>query len=91
MQARIQLKCECCGETHDLKKSEEIPTHVFFMHCNFCLWCEDKMTDYYHEWWDDNENPESGPPIPEDPNQLCFPFILEEIGVKHYELETQNL
>lgn len=35
---------------------------------------------------DDPNNPKA--PIPEDPNQLCLPFILEEIGIPNQKLQT---
>lgn len=34
----------------------------------------------------DPDNPKA--PVPEDPNQLCLPFIFEEIGIQ--ELVTQS-
>lgn len=34
---------------------------------------------------DDLDNPKA--PIPEDPNQLCMPFILDEIGENKKEFE----
>ena len=37
---------------------------------------------------DDPENPKA--PIPEDPNQLCFPFIMDEIGIPKTELINTN-
>lgn len=37
---------------------------------------------------DDPDNPKR--PIPEDPNQLCFPFLLDEIGVKAKEFLPIN-
>ncbi len=70
MELRIKLKCECCGKVHDLPRTSEIPEDVNNMACNFCIECEDKMTDYYNEWYiSDNDIP----PV-EDPNQLkLFP------------------
>lgn len=35
---------------------------------------------------DDSDNPKA--PIKDDPNQLCLPFIFEEIGVKNVELDS---
>lgn len=37
---------------------------------------------------DDPDNPKA--PIPEDPNQLCLPFIFDEIGVLNNEPELVN-
>lgn len=38
---------------------------------------------------DDPDNPKA--PIPDDPNQLCLPFILDEIGVPKTVQKTQLL
>lgn len=35
---------------------------------------------------DDPDNPKA--PVPENPNQLCFPFILDEIGVPKTKPQT---
>lgn len=83
---RIQLTCECCNKVWDLSKTNEIPAHIFFMRCNFCIECDfnGKMTDYYEEWWNEDDNDPSGPnfnPVPD--NQLCLPFIFDEIGIPH--------
>jgi hypothetical protein len=78
---RISLTCETCGKVHDLRKTDEIPAHVFFMRCNWCIECEDQAQDYYNEWWEESENGDNIPtPVPD--NQLCMPFIFDEIGVK---------
>lgn len=81
---RIQLTCECCGKVWDLEKTPEIPAHVFLMRCNFCLECDmnGKMMDYYCEWWDeDGNNPDNPKPIPVSDNQLCMPFIFDELEI----------
>ena len=76
-----------------MPKTEEIPAHVFFMRCNWCPLCEDQAKDYYKEWWDEDEdNPDKPKPIPVGDNQLCLPFIMDEIGVpKHELIEIENL
>lgn len=78
---RIKLTCETCNHIWDLPKTEEIPLLVFNMHCNWCPKCEDRAQDYYQEWWDEDENgdPELKPVPIDDPNQLCLPFIFEEL------------
>ncbi len=68
-------------------------------------WCYDENNEpcctKWQKWdWgndgdpDDPDNPKA--PIPEDPNQLCFPFIFDEIGIEkgvqqifEYELVNQ--
>jgi hypothetical protein len=35
---------------------------------------------------DDPDNPKA--PIPENPNQLCFPFLLDEIGIPKQTPQT---
>ncbi len=81
---RINLTCECCHRVWDLEKTSEIPSYVFFMRCNFCIDCDlaGRMDAHYEEWWDEDENsPDKPTPIPVGENQLCFPFIFDEIGV----------
>lgn len=79
---RIQLTCEWCSKVYDLKKTEEIPKHVFFMKCNWCPACEDTADDYYNEWWDEDDNDGKEQPTPVPDNQLCMPFLFDEIGIK---------
>ena len=80
---RIQLTCEGCQKVYDLEKTKELPDHVFFMRCNFCPCCEDKATDYYNEWWDEDEN-DPDKPIPVGDNQLTMPFIFDELEIKKH-------
>jgi len=71
----LTLTCESCNKVHKLEKTNELPSHVFFMRCNWCPCCEGTVDDYYNEWWDEDENDPNKPlPIPEDPNQLCLPL-----------------
>lgn len=62
----IKLLCQCCNKVHDLPRTNEIPEEVTALACNFCIECEDKMTDYYNEWYIS----ESELPVTENPNQL---------------------
>lgn len=79
----ITMTCETCHKVYQLDKTNELPAHVFTMHCNWCPACEDQAVDYYEEWWDEDErDPDKPPPIPDDPNQLCLPFIFDEMGVE---------
>lgn len=75
---RINITCESCHVTHSVPKTSEIPAHVVSMGCNWCPRCEDTAQDYYKEWYNENDDKEPEPIIPD--NQLCLPFILEEIG-----------
>lgn len=84
---KIKLTCENCHEVHDLKKTPELPAHVFFMRCNWCPCCEDDANGYWEEWWDEDENDPAMQPIPVGDNQLCMPFIFDEIGIKEIEKE----
>ena len=63
---RIKLLCNCCYKVHDVPRTDEMPPEVEALACNFCLECEDKMTDYYNEWYIE----ESELPVIDDPNQL---------------------
>ena len=62
----IKLLCQCCNKVQDLPRTNEIPEEVTALACNFCIECEDKMTDYYNEWYIS----ESELPVTENPNQL---------------------
>lgn len=68
MELRIKLHCKCCGKVHDLPRTEEIPEEVGSLQCNFCIECEDKMDDYYNEWYIE----ESELPVIVDPNQITL-------------------
>jgi hypothetical protein len=88
---QIQLTCEHCKKVYDLDKSSELPAHVFFLHCNFCPECEDSAKGYYEEWWDEDENnPDTHKPVPVGDNQLCMPFLFDEIGVQQVSLVHLN-
>lgn len=63
---RIKLLCKCCGQVHDLPRTNEIPDEVTALACNFCIECEDKMDDYYNEWYIKEEEL----PIADNPNQI---------------------
>lgn len=80
---QIRLTCEHCRTVHDLRKTPELPAHVFVMRCNWCPHCEGQVDDYYSEWWDDDEDGNKGNPVPQPvpDNQLCMPFIMDEIGI----------
>ena len=65
--AQIKMTCECCKEVYDLPKTNEIPKHINNMRCNFCHECQDKMDDYYNEWY-----VETPVEIIVDPNQLTL-------------------
>ncbi len=58
IQDKLKLTCQCCKKVYDINRTDEIPKHIHFMHCNFCIECDfnNRMTDYYNEWWDDKEN-----------------------------------
>ena len=80
MEKRIKMTCEGCNEVYDLRKTSEIPDHVFFMRCNWCPSCEINAKEDYEEWYDENESGEPEQPTPD--NQLCMPFLFEEIGIE---------
>jgi len=89
---RIKLTCETCHTVHDLQKTNELPAHVFFMRCNWCPNCEDQANDYYEEWWnEDEDNTDKPQPIPVGDNQLCMPFIFDEVGVKNADEISQEV
>ena len=64
-----------------------------------CEWCygeDDKPTCTAFVKWDwgndgdpnDPDNPKA--PVPEDPNQLCFPFILDEYEINIKEITVEQ-
>lgn len=81
--SQMKLICEGCNETYDLPKTSEIPAHIFVIRCNWCPKCENTAQDYWEQWWDDDEDGNNGNPlpVPVPDNQLCLPFIFDEIGV----------
>lgn len=84
---QIRLYCEGCNTTYNLDKTSELPAHVFFIRSNFCPKCEDTAQDYYTEWWDDSEEGNNGQPLPMPvpDNQLCLPFVFEELEIPKLE------
>jgi len=70
----IKMICETCNNVYSLRKTDEIPEHVFLMRCNWCGECEDKAQDYYDEWWNEWENTPETMQTPYNPNQLVLPF-----------------
>jgi hypothetical protein len=94
----IHGKYEHTGNTED--KPCEISTLSFMLDIDDKDYPEEWQYDdqgkpcctAFRKWdWgrDDDGNWIDPPPVyPDDPNQLCFPFILEEIGVKN--IETLN-
>jgi len=77
--ARINITCDTCHETHEVTRTNEIPKTAISMGCNWCPDCEDKAEDYYTEWYNYNDEDDQDKEPPIDPNQLCMPFILDEI------------
>lgn len=78
----INLTCETCGRVHEVTRTSEIPDWVISMGCNWCPLCEDRAEDYWEEWYNGNEyDPGNQPPPPIPDNQLCLPFIFDEIGI----------
>lgn len=93
----IHGKYEHTGDVND--KPCEIITRTFFLDINDKdypeEWCYDEngspTCTAYKKWdWgrdDDGNfvNPE--PPPPDDPNQLCLPFIFDELNIKQHGTE----
>lgn len=51
MKTTIKIICACCGKTHEVKRTPEIPSNVISLGCNWCPECEDNAGDYYQEWY----------------------------------------
>lgn len=83
----INLTCDTCGKVHVVERTSEIPGYVIALACNWCPCCEDRAEGYWEQRYlpdeDDGEGNEPIVPIPD--NQLCLPFIMDEIGVPRSE------
>lgn len=77
----INITCDGCKKTWEVERTSEIPDNVVSMGCNWCPACEDKATDYYEEWYNESDDRDGQPEIPVGDNQLCFPFIMDELGI----------
>ncbi len=73
----IKINCEQCNETHKVERTPEIPDSAISMGCNWCPCCE--ANDYYNEWYNESDKNDNNEIISDDPNQLCMPFIIDEI------------
>lgn len=81
MKEKINITCDTCHTTHSVDRTKEIPKNIISMGCNWCPLCEDRAEDYYEEWYNDSDDKESTPEIPD--NQLSMPFELNEILEGH--------
>lgn len=86
----IPVHCEGCGSIMQGNRSSEIPAHVVRTHCNWCSVCEDSHNEEWREWWNSDDPGVVEIPAPVPDNQLCLPFILEEIGIKSIQLTTHE-
>ncbi len=60
---------------------KEYPTEWVYNEDNKPCCTEFKKWDWGNDGDpNDRDNPKA--PVPDDPNQLCFPFIFDEIGIK---------
>ena len=76
----IKITCEGCGKVHEVRRTNEIPDNVISMGCNWCPDCSAK--EDYMEWYNFINDEDSDDDVPD--NQLCFPFIIDEI-LERYE------
>jgi hypothetical protein len=74
----INITCNC-GKTHEVRRTDEIPSWVISMGCNWCPDCHPQ--EDYEEWYNPKNEGDDPEPIPVGDNQLTMPFIFEEIGV----------
>lgn len=81
----INITCDTCGMAHEVSRTHEIPDNVISIGCNWCPACEDKANDYYEEWYNYNEDGSNELPAPIPDNQLCLPFIFDELEIPKYE------
>ena len=88
---RIIIHCQGCNKSHNVRRTDEIPSNVISMSCNWCPDCEDKAEDWYQEWYNynDNDGSQQNGDIPD--NQLVLPFILDEIIGKAKDYKQENI
>lgn len=90
--ARINIACRECGKVHDVPRTNEIPSWVLSMWCNWCPACEDSADDYYEEGYVPEEDDGKGnepQPIPVGDNQLTMPFIFDELKIPQLQKQPQ--
>lgn len=87
--SKIKSTCQTCGHIYELDREEYMPAHVVSTKCNWCPLCEDRAEDYWQEWWDEDENGGGEPILPIPDNQLCLPFIFDELGIEILKIETK--
>jgi hypothetical protein len=51
----IIITCDGCKKSHSVYRTNEIPTQVVSLSCNWCPECEDDADDYYEEKYNYNE------------------------------------
>lgn len=73
----IKITCNC-ELSHDVRRTNEIPKDVISLGCNWCPACEDTAQEPYEEWYKRSDGGEDIPELPDNPNQLVMPFIIEE-------------
>lgn len=78
----INITCDTCKKSTEVRRTNEIPAHVISMGCNWCPFCEDRAEEDYEEWYNESDEGEV-PPIPD--NQLTMPFQFYEIGIPKIE------
>lgn len=79
----IKINCDC-GKIHQVRKDKSAPKSAISMGCNWCPDCEDIAEDYYHEWYnfnDENGSKEIEPDVPD--NQLMLFSIADDILQNH--------
>jgi hypothetical protein len=78
----IKINCDC-GKVHEVTRTNEIPSNVISMGCNWCPICEDTAQDYYTEWYNENDGNDKSitPDVPD--NQLMLFSIADEILENH--------
>lgn len=80
----IKINCDC-GKIHEVRKDNSAPKNAISIGCNWCPDCEDTAQDYYHEWYNlndqDLDNKEPVYDVPD--NQLMLFSIADDILENH--------
>lgn len=55
--SKIKITCQTCYSTYESSLTSNAPINAEYMICNWCPECEDRATNYYEEYYfDENDN-----------------------------------
>jgi hypothetical protein len=88
----INITCDTCQTVHEVRRTPEIPGWVIALASNWCPLCEHRAEDYWEQRYipdqEGDDTLELPTPVPD--NQLCMPFIFDELGIKKVKEHAQG-